>query len=66
MARLAARTASATVAGLEVPLILLWAALASVLSLLAERVRDWNAMTDELVYERLAISIAQTHSPLPC
>jgi hypothetical protein len=48
-----------------VPLVALWAALASVLSLLAERVRDWNAMTDELVYERLAISIAQTHSPLP-
>jgi hypothetical protein len=48
-----------------VPLVALWAALATVLSLLAERVRDWNAMTDELVYERLAISIAQTGSPLP-
>ena len=50
---------------LELPLLLLWAALASILSVLAGSVRDWNAMSDELVYERLAISVWQLHSPLP-
>jgi hypothetical protein len=29
------------------------------------RVRDWFDMTDELRYERLAISIARTHSLVP-
>jgi hypothetical protein len=53
------------VLGLEVPLLLLWALLASILSVIAANVRDWNAMTDELVYERLAISVSQLHSPLP-
>jgi hypothetical protein len=65
VASLAARFASARVVGLEVPLIALWAALATVLSLVTERIRDWNAMSDELHYERLAISIVQTHSLLP-
>ena len=51
--------------GFELPLLGLWVVLATILSLIAERVRDWNAMTDELVYERLAISIVQTHSLLP-
>ena len=26
---------------------------------------DWFVMTDELLYERLALSIARTHSPIP-
>jgi hypothetical protein len=47
------------------PLLALWAVLAAILSVLAAQVRDWNAMTDELVYERLAISVAQSHSLLP-
>ena len=51
--------------GFELPLLGLWVVLATILSLIAERVRDWNAMTDELVYERLAISIVQTHSLIP-
>jgi hypothetical protein len=46
-------------------LLLLWALLASILSAIAANVRDWNAMSDELVYERLAISVWQLHSPLP-
>jgi Dolichyl-phosphate-mannose-protein mannosyltransferase len=50
---------------LELPLLLLWAALASIFSVLAANVRDWNAMTDELVYERLAIAVWQHHSPVP-
>jgi len=37
----------------------------TVLSLATTRVVDWFVMTDELLYERLAISIAQTGSPLP-
>src|SRR4051794_26007488 len=46
-------------------LLALWLAAASCLQLLTTRVADWFAMTDELLYERLAISIARTHSPLP-
>jgi hypothetical protein len=46
-------------------IVLLWAALAGALAVLATRVRDWFVMTDELLYERLAISIARTHVPLP-
>jgi len=40
-------------------------ALAAGLSLITARVTDWNAMTDELVYEHLAISVDQWHSILP-
>jgi hypothetical protein len=32
---------------------------------ITSRVVDWYVMTDELLYERLAISIAHLHSPLP-
>ena len=35
------------------------------LSAITVRVTDWFVMTDELLYERLAISIAHGHSPLP-
>lgn len=52
-------------AGLEVPLVVLWVVLATIFSTIADHVRDWNAMTDKLVYERLAISIGQTGSILP-
>ena len=63
--RYAARVASASVLRVEVPLLGLWAVLAAILSVIAGSVRDWNAMTDELVYERLAIGVSQFHSPLP-
>jgi hypothetical protein len=43
----------------------LWLVLAGVLAGLTSQVADWYVMTDELLYERLAISIANLHSPLP-
>jgi hypothetical protein len=46
-------------------LLALWLAAAAGLQLLTTRVADWFVMTDELLYERLAISIARGHSPLP-
>ncbi len=51
--------------GLELPLLALWIALAGTLSAVTERVADWNDMTDELVWERLAVSVGQAHSILP-
>jgi len=47
------------------PVLGLWVVLAAPLSVFATRVRDWFDMTDELRYERLAISIARTHSFVP-
>ena len=47
------------------PILAVWAALAACLSALTTRVDDWYVMTDELLYERLAVSIAQGLSPLP-
>ena len=40
-------------------------ALGWILSLATTRVKNWFVMTDELYYERLAISVAQTGSLLP-
>ena len=54
-----------SILGLELPLLLLWFVLATVLSTITERIRDWNVMTDELVWERLAISVGQWHAVLP-
>ena len=49
-----------------VGLLLLWSAASVVLGLwFSGRVRDWSVMTDELQYVKLAISVAETHSPLP-
>jgi hypothetical protein len=47
------------------PIAALWLSLGGVLAILTTRVADWYVMTDELLYERLAISIGQLHSPLP-
>lgn len=47
------------------PLAILWLALGGGLAVLTTRVADWYVMTDELLYERLAIGVAQLHSPLP-
>ncbi len=47
------------------PIVGIWVAASLVLSQITGRVTDWYVMTDELVYERLAISIAKTGSPLP-
>ena len=49
----------------EVGVAAMWLALAGVLAVLTSRVTDWYVMTDELFYERLAISVAHGHSPLP-
>jgi hypothetical protein len=61
-----ARSVSAIALRAEVPALLaLWLALGFGLSRLTGRVVDWFIMTDELLYERLAISVATTGSPLP-
>jgi hypothetical protein len=49
----------------ELRVVVLWLALGAGLAAVTSRVVDWYVMTDELLYERLAISIAQLHSPLP-
>ncbi len=49
----------------EVGAAALWLALAGILAGLTSQVADWYVMTDELLYERLAISIAHLGSPLP-
>jgi hypothetical protein len=43
----------------------LWAGLAVALAAATTRVADWFVMTDELLYERLALSVADGWSPLP-
>ncbi len=59
------RLSAVSVLGLELPLLALWFVLATILALVAGRVDDWNDMTDELVWERLAVSVSQAHSILP-
>jgi hypothetical protein len=49
----------------DVRVAAMWLALASVLAVFTSRVADWYVMTDELFYERLAISVAHGHSLLP-
>ena len=49
----------------EIGIAVLWLALAGGLALLTSQIADWYVMTDELLYERLAISIANLGSPLP-
>ena len=49
----------------DVRLAALWLALGAGLALITSRIADWYVMTDELFYERLAISVAHSHSPLP-
>jgi hypothetical protein len=48
-----------------VALLALWLGASCGLQALTTRAADWFVMTDELLYERLAISIAYGHSPLP-
>jgi hypothetical protein len=49
----------------EVRLAALWLSLAAGLAVVTSHVHDWYVMTDELFYERLAISVAHGYSPLP-
>jgi hypothetical protein len=47
-------------------LVGLWLAMGTALAVLfSGRIRDWSVMTDELLYTKLATSIAETMSPLP-
>ncbi|MGZ4258268.1 MAG: hypothetical protein ACXVRE_10945 [Gaiellaceae bacterium] len=45
--------------------VALWLGLAGGLAAVTSRVSDWFVMTDELLYERLALSVDRLHSPLP-
>jgi hypothetical protein len=46
--------------------VLLWWGVGAGLAVwFSGRIRDWSVMTDELQYAKLAIAIADTHSPLP-
>jgi hypothetical protein len=47
-----------------IPLVL-WLAFGAALAAITSRVADWFVMTDELLYERLALSVVRLHSPLP-
>jgi hypothetical protein len=49
----------------EVSVVAVWLGAAFGLAAVTARVVDWFVMTDELYYERLAISVARTGSPLP-
>jgi hypothetical protein len=62
---LPARSRPAVLAHPVAAAIGLWAIAATIVSLIAYRVTDWYVMTDELVYERLALNIARTGSVLP-
>jgi hypothetical protein len=47
-------------------LVLLWIGVSAWLAIwFSGRIRDWSVMTDELLYAKLATSIADTGSPLP-
>jgi len=46
--------------------VLLWLGVSAVLAVwFSGRIQDWSVMTDELLYAKLATSIAETGSPLP-
>jgi len=47
------------------PVLAVWAVVSTVLAAATTRVVDWFVMTDELLYERLAFSVARTGSPIP-
>jgi hypothetical protein len=59
------QSALAVVRRTDVGVAALWLALGAALAVATSRVVDWYVMTDELLYERLAISIGQSSSPLP-
>ncbi len=44
---------------------LVWLSSGAVLATVASHVRDWFVMTDELLYERLAISVVRAHTAIP-
>jgi len=50
---------------LELPVLAIWIGAAVGVAAVTAHVFDWFVMTDELLYERLAISVVHLHSPLP-
>ncbi len=47
-------------------LVLLWLGISAAIAIwFSGRIQDWSVMTDELLYAKLATSIADTGSPLP-
>src|SRR5262249_50891414 len=44
---------------------LVWLAAGATLAFVTSHVRDWFVMTDELLYERLAISVVRMHTAIP-
>ena len=47
------------------PAIAVWLMFGVALAWITSRVADWFVMTDELLYERLALSVTRLHTPLP-
>ncbi len=47
------------------PAFALWLMFGGALAWITSRVADWFVMTDELLYERLALSVGRSYSPLP-
>ena len=63
--RRALRLGLAGLVRLELPAFAIWIVAGVGLAAIVRHVVDWFVMTDELLYERLAISVAHLHSPLP-
>jgi hypothetical protein len=47
------------------PVLGVWLALGTAMAALTYRLADWFKVPDEIVFERLALSIARGHSPIP-
>ena len=57
--RATARRAAGAVARIVAPALAIWLVAGVALAQVTGRVADWFVMTDELLYERLAISVAR-------
>jgi len=64
-ARRALRAVLSGLVLLELPVVAIWIGAAVGVAAVTAHVFDWFVMTDELLYERLAISVVHMHSPLP-
>lgn len=64
-ARRALRAALSGLVRLELPALAIWVGAGAGVAAVTTHVVDWFVMTDELLYERLAISVVRLHSPLP-
>ena len=64
-ARRALRAVLSGLVRLELPVLAIWIAAGAGVAAVTKHVFDWFVMTDELLYERLAISVVHLRSPLP-